>query len=396
MAETDIEAFWEYGDPAGSEARFRAALVSAAGDERLELLTQIARTYSLRKRFDEAHALLDEVERELPGAASESPKGGVRPHVRYRLERGRTFNSSGATEQARALFVSAWEEAEAAGLEGLAVDAAHMVAITHAGTPDGVAWGRRGLELARASEDPKARALIPALLNNLAWDLHDMGRFSEALPWFEEAQAEWTARGKPKQIQAARWAVARCLRSLGRTAEALAILHALEAEHAAAGTSDPSIAEELAAIAGPHWDAWQFVLGEWVAEGGGEPGQGTGVFSFLPDLQQRVLVRRNHVDYPETPSQPAFAHDDLLVVYLEDMQPVRAIYFDNEGHVIRYTAEANDGRAVFLSDALPAAPRFRLSYSKTAESALTIRFEIAPPGQPDAFSVYTEGVARRK
>jgi hypothetical protein len=84
----DIEAFWEYSDPAGSAERFRAALASAAGDERLELLTQIARTYSLRKHFDEAHRLLDEVERELPGA-------GARAHVRYRLERGRTFNSAG-------------------------------------------------------------------------------------------------------------------------------------------------------------------------------------------------------------------------------------------------------------------------------------------------------------
>lgn len=239
MTDTDIEAFWEYGDPEGSETRFRAALASTAGDERLELLTQIARTYSLRKRFDEAHGLLDEVERALPGA-------GARPHVRYRLERGRTFNSAGATEQARALFVSAWEEAEAAGLEGLAVDAAHMLAITDTGTPGGVAWGRRGLDLARASEDPKARALIPALLNNLAWDLHDMGHFDEALPWFEDAQAAWTARGKPKQIQAAKWAVARCLRSLGRHAEALAILYALESEHAADGTTDPSVTEEIA------------------------------------------------------------------------------------------------------------------------------------------------------
>ena len=48
----DIDSFWEYSDPAASEARFRAALSSAQGDDRLELLTQIARTYSLRQRFD--------------------------------------------------------------------------------------------------------------------------------------------------------------------------------------------------------------------------------------------------------------------------------------------------------------------------------------------------------
>src|SRR5262245_52421710 len=151
----DIDSFWEYADPALSEERFRAALGSATGDRHLELVTQIARTYSLRGRFDEAHALLDEVERQLAEA-------GQRPHIRYLLERGRTFNSSGKQEQARLLFAAAWEQAQAAGEEGLAVDAAHMLAITYSGTPDAIAWNQRGLDIARSSTDHKARALIPA------------------------------------------------------------------------------------------------------------------------------------------------------------------------------------------------------------------------------------------
>ena len=239
MNRIDIDAFWEYSDPALSETRFRAALEPAQGDVRLELLTQVARTYSLRRRFAEAHAQLDDVEHQLANA-------GPRPRVRYLLERGRTFNSSGEAEAARALFVEAWELAQAVGLEGLAVDAAHMVAITYAGTPDAVAWNVRGLAVARTSQDPKARALIPAMLNNSAWDLHTMGRFDEALPLFEEAQTEWTARGKPERIQIARWSVARCLRSLGRCDEALAIQRTLEVEHAAAGSVDGYVFEEIA------------------------------------------------------------------------------------------------------------------------------------------------------
>lgn len=235
----DIDSFWEYGDPAGSEARFRAALETAQGDLRLELLTQIARTHSLRRRFDDAHGVLNEVEAQLPGAAP-------RPRVRHLLERGRTFNSDGEREKARELFVQAWEAARASGLEGLAVDAAHMVALTHSGTPEAVEWNRRGLDIARASRDPKARALIPAMLNNSAWDLHDMGQYAEALPLFEAARAEWTARGKPRQIRAAKWAVARCLRSLGRLAEALAEQRALEAEDAVAGSADGYVFEEIA------------------------------------------------------------------------------------------------------------------------------------------------------
>jgi tetratricopeptide (TPR) repeat protein len=162
------------------------------------------------------------------------------------LERGRTHNSGGEGEKARALFVEAWERAQTAQQEGLAVDAAHMVAITYSGTLEAIDWNQRGLEIACPSEDPKAIALIPAMLNNRGWDLHDMGRFAEALPIFEEALAVWLARGKPTQILVARWAVARCLRSLGRNHDALAILRELEVEHAAQGSIDETVLEEIA------------------------------------------------------------------------------------------------------------------------------------------------------
>ncbi len=235
----DIDSFWEYANPALSEDRFRTALTSAHGDVRLELLTQIARTYGLRQRFGEAHDLLNQVEEQLAHA-------GLHPRVRYLLERGRTFNSEGDKEKARTLFVEAWEQAQAVHQEGLAVDAAHMVAITHAGTRDAIAWNQRGLGVARPSQDPKARALIPAMLNNSAWDLHEMGRFREALALFEEAQADWIAHGKPEQIQVATWAVARCLRSLRRYDEALTIQHTLEADHIATGDADGYVFEEIA------------------------------------------------------------------------------------------------------------------------------------------------------
>lgn len=236
----DIDSYWEYLDPAASEVRFRSALDSATGDAQLEILTQIARSYSLRGRFDEAHKLLDEIEPQLPAA-------GNRPRVRYLLERGRTFNSAGDKGRAREQFLKAWNDAGAARIEGLAVDAAHMVAITYAGTLDAIEWNRKALAAARTSNDPKARALIPAMLNNSAWDLHDMGRYAEALPLFEEALTEWTARGKPTQIRIAKWSVARCLRSLGRFQEALDMQRALEKEYASEGEANPSVIEEIAA-----------------------------------------------------------------------------------------------------------------------------------------------------
>jgi len=237
----EIESYWEYSNPAASEARFRALLAQAQGDDRLEVLTQIARTYSLRRDFAQAHQLLDEVEPRLD-------KAGPAPRVRYLLERGRTFNSAGESARARGLFEQAWDEARSAGLEGLAVDAAHMVAITWSGKPEAIEWNLRGLALARPSKDAKARALIPAMLNNSAWDLHDMGRYAEALPLFREALAAWRERGRPAQVRFAEYGVGRCLRLLNQPQEALAIQRRLEAEYAAAGEPSGYVFEELAEL----------------------------------------------------------------------------------------------------------------------------------------------------
>lgn len=262
----DVDTLWEYGDPVKSERRFRAALDAAAGGGRLEVLTQLARSLGLQRRFVDAHALLDEVERELGAARDhrgDTPVEVMTPVTRLRvrllLERGRVFNSSGDRDRARALFTEAWELARHAipgtreptsasplRLDGLAVDAAHMIAITLGGNAGAIEWNRRGLELARQSADAKARALIPAMLNNLAWDLHALHRFGEALSAFHDALKAWTERGREKQIRIAKWSVARCQRSLSQHEEALEALRSLEAELAEAGTCDGFVFEEIA------------------------------------------------------------------------------------------------------------------------------------------------------
>jgi hypothetical protein len=147
------------------------------------------------------------------------------------------------------------------------------------------------------------------------------------------------------------------------------------------------------------WEPYRFLIGDWVGEGTGQPGQGSGEFSFRLDLRDKVLVRKNHAEYPATSGRPGLVHDDLMVVYRSDDEgPAKAIYFDNEGHVIHYTATvSNDHRTItFLSDASTSAPRFRLSYAREGEGKVRIQFEIAPPGKPDAFKTYLEGSARRK
>ena len=147
------------------------------------------------------------------------------------------------------------------------------------------------------------------------------------------------------------------------------------------------------------WGPYKFLLGTWTSEGHGEPGKGEGDFSFQFELQGKVLVRRNHLAFPATPQRPAFTHEDLLVVYREGgSTPNRAIYFDSEGFVIHYTASFSEAGKVltFLSDAAPQAARQRLTYFQNPDGTLKVKFEIAPPGKPEAFVTHVEGAARRK
>ena len=54
------------------------------------------------------------------------------------------------------------------------------------------------------------------------------------------------------------------------------------------------------------WASFEYLIGDWVGEGEGQPGQGTGGFTFLPDLQNHILVRKSYAAYPATKDRPAF------------------------------------------------------------------------------------------
>ncbi|MHC4414048.1 MAG: tetratricopeptide repeat protein [Planctomycetota bacterium] len=238
----DLNALWDYDDPAGTEERFRAVLAEAeaSGDRSYhgELLTQIARTQALRRRFDAAHATLDEAEAMIAG---DRP----RARVRYQLERGRTLSSSERPEEARPLFLKAWDLARRSHLDGLAVDAAHMMGITEPAEAS-LEWNERALALAESSSDPDARRWKGSLCNNIGWTHHDRGEHARALELFEAALAHRREQGKAKDVRVARWCVARCLRSLARPAEALAIQRELEAEVAETDAPDGFVEEEIA------------------------------------------------------------------------------------------------------------------------------------------------------
>jgi hypothetical protein len=140
----------------------------------------------------------------------------------------------------------------------------------------------------------------------------------------------------------------------------------------------------------------EFLIGAWDGAGSGTPGQGSGGTSFTTGLQERVIVRTNVAMIAATDKTPASRHDDLMIIYVDDQRVVRADYYDNEGHVIRYLVETPaDGRAVFTSEASVTGPRYRLTYEAAAGGSVKGAFLLAPPGKPDAFSPYLAWEMRR-
>lgn len=239
-----FDELWDYDNPTDSEARFLAYLDehgdSISSDERLELQTQIARTFSLRREFDMAHQILDDVELKLTGNMPVAS-------VRYFLERGRTFNSARELDQARTSFAEALRVSQAQGCDGYAVDAAHMIAITHGENPDeALKWNRAAIELAESSADPAARRWRGSLWNNMGWAYFTREQFDLAHECFQRVVQHRQEEGTASELHHARWCLARCKRSLGFSEEALVLQQELLTAKKAIGETDGFVYEEIA------------------------------------------------------------------------------------------------------------------------------------------------------
>ncbi len=237
----ELDRLWDFDDPAGSERRF-AELVARAGSEHdraflTEVLTQLARAQGLQRRFDDARRTLAAADRALR-------PGDRRGRVRLLLERGRVDRFEKRDDLGRGAFLDAWELARAAGEDGLAVDAAHMLGIVE---PPDIAWewNERAMELARTSPDPVARRWVGSLANNMGWARHDAGDVDGAIVLFEQSRDAFLADGRADRARIARWSIARCLRSRGDVEAALTLQRTLLDELDALGERDGYVLEEL-------------------------------------------------------------------------------------------------------------------------------------------------------
>ncbi|MDB5285011.1 MAG: hypothetical protein JWO06_4086 [Bacteroidota bacterium] len=237
----DFDKLWNYSDPAGTEVKFKEVLKDLSPEKDrsafLQLQTQIARTYGLRYLFDEAQALLNEVEQQLPAVHELA-------HVRYHLERGRTFNSAHKTEDATIHFKQAKEIAEQLAEDFYSIDAIHMLAIA-APLEESIRLNEAGIILAESSKNERAKNWLGPFYNNLGWSYFDSGQYEKALSVFLRS-LKWREDKKSEQgIFIAKWAVARALRALNRLDDALKIQLGLFEESVSIAKPDGFVHEEL-------------------------------------------------------------------------------------------------------------------------------------------------------
>lgn len=140
-----------------------------------------------------------------------------------------------------------------------------------------------------------------------------------------------------------------------------------------------------------------FLQGTWDAKAQGTAGvAANGSYTFRLELGDHVLARHSYSSDCKGPKDFDCGHSDLLYVYVESPgQALKAIYFDNEGHVIHYDVSTPDpATALFLSDASLPGPHFELVYS-LRDSVMSGKFQMQVPGATE-WKSYLEWSGGRK
>jgi len=129
-----------------------------------------------------------------------------------------------------------------------------------------------------------------------------------------------------------------------------------------------------------------FLEQNWEANTNGYGGvKSVGTYTFRRELGGHVLARRSTSDVAcKGPATFDCEHGDILYVYEEAPgQPLKAIYFDNEGHVIHYDVTTPTATSVvFLSEPSHPGPRFRLTY-ELKDAQMLGKFQMQMPGQTE-------------
>ena len=216
------DAWGQLGDPVLVEQRFVELLLQTFALENksiyLQMLSQLALAQACQKKFDQAHATLDQAESLL------SP-GYELAHARILCERGRTFQQAGDIVQARIYFEKSYELSVQHNFDKQTINAAHMIAIVGQNAAEKIAWNCKALDLAMSRDDASAQSWKGPLFNNLGANYLEIKDCHNALQMFELALAEFEKDPVyHSHTRFAQFRVAQVLRMLEKYEQALALL----------------------------------------------------------------------------------------------------------------------------------------------------------------------------
>ena len=237
----DFDILWDYEHPGPTEGKFRELLPAAIDSLDIsylaELLTQIARAEAMQRKFQEAQKTLDRVEKALP-------KADQRVSVRYVLERGRVLSLSGKPREAQPRLREAFNLALMLKMDLHAIDAARMMAIAE--PEKALEWNMKALDLAEKSADARANKAKGLLYSSIGWNHFERKEYQEALFMFQKALQYTDQLGDPLKIRTAKWSVAKVLRVIEHTEEALDMQRKLFEEYQGEGKRNGYVYEEIA------------------------------------------------------------------------------------------------------------------------------------------------------
>jgi hypothetical protein len=154
----------------------------------------------------------------------------------------------------------------------------------------------------------------------------------------------------------------------------------------ASGLGAQTGAQTVVPASGKPWKALGFLEGTWEAktQGGAAGATAAGTYTFVMELGSHILARHSHNAGCKGPADFDCEHSDLLYVYQDAAgQALKAIYFDNEGHVIHYDVSTpTPTSAVFVSDPSQPGPQFRLIY-ELKDAVMSGKFQTLMPGQTE-------------
>jgi tetratricopeptide (TPR) repeat protein len=107
-------------------------------------------------------------------------------------------------------------------------------------------WNLKALDIAENSVEEKARGWMGSLYNNIGWTYFEQHQYEESLLMFEKALEFREKEGDPGKIMIAKWCVAKALRMMDHTEEALEMQRNLFEQYQAAGKKSGYVYEEIA------------------------------------------------------------------------------------------------------------------------------------------------------